>query len=138
MNVFEPIFEPEKGAYMYQETNNEKMMPFEPTMEERAFLYQQVQDLEPLASQFGSMTVLVEEAHPANEPENKTFGVTFVVAPENMEFRVRGEGKNLYETCIVAKQETQTRLNEMINQVPDAVLQAARAENPQVPPDQLH
>lgn len=118
--------------------NANAMMPFEPTVEEKAFLYQQVQSLEALASQFGSMTVLVEEAHPADNPEDKTYGVTFVVAPESMEFRVRGEGKNLFETCMVAKNETQERLNRLINEVPDAILSAARAEDPQIPKDLLH
>jgi len=119
-------------------TNNPTILPFEPNGEERAFLYQQVQDLESVASQFGSLSVLVEQSYPQDQPENVTYAVTFVVAPENMEFKVRGEGKNLFETCMVAKNETKAKLSELINQVPDQALAAAREQNMQIPPERLH
>jgi hypothetical protein len=119
-------------------TNNPTILPFEPNGEERAFLYQQVQDLESIASQFGSLSVLVEQSYPQDQPENVTYAVTFVVAPENMEFKVRGEGKNLFETCMVAKNETKAKLSELINQVPDQALAAAREQNMQIPPERLH
>lgn len=123
---------------MSQSDNALNIMPFEPTLEERAFLYQQVQELEPIASQFGSLSVLVEQSYPQEDPEDISYAVTFVVAPESMNFKVTGSGKNLFETCIVAKQETQARLNQLINQVPDQALAAVREENLQIPPELLH
>ncbi len=118
--------------------NNSTVLPFEPSGEERAFLYQQVQDLEPIASQFGSITVLVEQSYPEENPDDLTYEVTFVVAPESMEFRVAARGQNLFETCIAAKDETRARLNQLINQVPDQALAAAREQNLQIPPELLH
>ena len=120
------------------QSDNIPSMTFEPNAEERAFLYQQVQDLEPLASQFGSISVLVEQSHPKDAPKDLSYAVTFVVAPESMEFKIRGEGKNLYETCMAAKNETMNRLSQLINQVPDQALQAAREQNMHIPPELLH
>lgn len=123
---------------MSQGDNNQGFLPFEPSAEERAFLYQQVQDLEPIASQFGSISVLVEQAHPDNDPDDIRYTVSFVVAPENMDFRVSGEGKDLFETCVAAKNESLAQLNKLINQVPDQALAAAREQNPHIPPELLH
>lgn len=123
---------------MSQSDNALNILPFEPTLEERAFLYQQVQELEPIASQFGSISVLVEQSYPQDNPDDLSYAVTFVVAPESMDFRVTGSGKNLFETCIVAKTEAQARLNQLINQVPDQALAAAREQNLQIPPELLH
>ena len=120
------------------QSDNTPTIPFEPNAEERAFLYQQVQDLEPLASQFGSISILVEQNYPDDDPEDISYAVTFVVAPESMEFKIRGEGRNLFETCMVAKDEANTRLNQLINQVPDQALQAAREQNMNIPPELLH
>ncbi len=123
---------------MSQGDNTLNILPFEPSGEERAFLYQQVQDIEPIAGQFGSISVLVEQSHPTTDPSDLTYAVTFVVAPENMEFKIRGEGKNLYETCMLAKNEAILRLNQLINQVPDQALAQAREQNMHIPPDLLH
>lgn len=123
---------------MSQSDNNQGFLPFEPTGEERAFLYQQVQELEQIASQFGSISVLVEQSHPEDQPDDLSYAVTFVVAPENMEFKVRGEGVDLFETCILAKNESLAQLNKLINQVPDQALAAAREQNPHIPPELLH
>lgn len=128
----------ERRRFMSQSDNALNILPFEPTLEERAFLYQQVQELEPIASQFGSISVLVEQSYPQDNPDDLSYAVTFVVAPESMDFRVTGSGKNLFETCIVAKTEAQARLNQLINQVPDQALAAAREQNLQIPPELLH
>lgn len=123
---------------MSQSDNTQNFLPFEPTGEERAFLYQQVQELEQIASQFGSISVLVEQSYPEDNPDDLSYAITFVVAPENMEFKVRGEGVDLFETCMVAKNETLAQLNKLINQVPDQALAAAREQNPHIPPELLH
>ena len=120
------------------QSDNTPSISFEPNAEERAFLYQQVQDLEPLASQFGSISILVEQSHPQDAPKDLSYAVTFVVAPESMEFKIRGEGHNLFETCMVAKEEAMNRLNQLINQVPDQALAAARELDMHIPPDLLH
>lgn len=98
--------------------NKMEYQPFQPSAEERAFLYQQAQELESYVSSLGSMTLLVEEATPVDEPENKSYAVTFVVAPESMEFRIRVEGQNLFDACIEARRQTQFKLNALVNALP--------------------
>jgi len=116
----------------------EVLLPFEPSLEEKAFLFQQVQELEAVATQFGSLTILVEERHPDNDPSDLSYEVTFVVAPENLDFRIQATGKNLYSTCMAAKEEAKARLSQLINQVPDQALAAARADSIKIPPELLH
>jgi hypothetical protein len=95
---------------------------FHPSKEQLAFFYQQTQELEPYTTPLGSLTMLVEEHIPANKPKKKTFGVTFVVAPESMQFRIRVEGANLYEACIVAKEETKQKLTSLMAALPKKAL----------------
>lgn len=112
---------------------------FQPSKEQLAFFYQQTQELEEYTSPFGSLTMLVEEHIPANTKETKTFGVTFVVAPESMRFRIRVEGGDLYETCIVAKEEAKQRLTSLMAALPKRALQNRKKEKgSQVPRHLLH
>lgn len=103
--------------------------PFQPSPEQVAFFYQQTQDLEPFTNPLGSLTMLVEEYTPL-APEEKTYGVTFVVAPETMKFRVRVEGPNLYEACIVAKDQAKLKLNALMNALPKDMLLGREKKSP--------
>jgi hypothetical protein len=94
---------------------------FQPSKEQIAFFYQQTQDLEPFTIPLGSVTMLVEE-HTPEGPEPKTYGVTFVVAPETMKFKVRVEGPDLFEVCMIAKEETKLKLNALMNALPKSAL----------------
>jgi hypothetical protein len=96
--------------------------PFRPNQEQLAFLYQQTQELEAYSAPLGSLTMLVEEHSPIAQPEDKTFGVTFLVAPETMKFRIRVEGPDLFEVCILAKEEAKLKLNSLMNALPKEVL----------------
>lgn len=102
--------------------------PFRPSKEQLAFFYQQTQDLEPYATPLGSLTMLVEEFVPDDQPQKPTYGVTFVVAPESMKFKIRAEGPNLYEACIVAKEETKSRLNSLMNAMPEESSGSGKSE----------
>ena len=95
------------------------MSIYNPNREERAFLYQEAQDLEPLMKDLGSLTVMVEEILPKNgKPVNNRFRVTFVVAPESVGMRVQATDTNLFEATMAAKSETQRQLNAIVNSLP--------------------
>lgn len=93
------------------------MSIYNPNREERAFLYQEAQDLEVLMKDLGSLTVMVEEIHPKSKSDNR-FRVTFVVAPESVGMRVQATDTNIYEATIAAKAEAQRQLNAIVNSLP--------------------
>lgn len=111
------------------------MKIYNPSREERAFLYQEAQDLEALMKDLGSLSVMVEEAsrRPSKVP---TYRVTFMVAPESVGMRVQATDRNLYEATIAAKEETLRQLNAIVNSMPRQwnVEQADR----KIPPELLH
>lgn len=92
------------------------MRVYNPSAEERAFLYQEAQDLAPLVKDLGSLSVLVEEMEEKSSAsaENR-YRVTFLVAPESMGLQVQAENPNLFAATIQAKEETQRQLNALIN-----------------------
>jgi hypothetical protein len=109
------------------------MKIYSPTTEERAFLYQEAQSLEPLLRDLGSLTVLVEEV-----PHKKTddeYRVTFVVAPETGGMRIHATDKNIYDATIAAKVEAERQLNAILNSLPRSQLQAGQVH---IPTEFLH
>lgn len=113
--------------------------PFEPSKEQLAFFYQQTQELESYTNPLGSLTMLVEEHTPLKKSARKVFGVTFVVAPEKLKFRVRVEGPNLYETCVIAKEETKMKLTSLMAALPKrALLAPDKGKGAPVPKEMLH
>jgi len=95
------------------------MTIYNPNREERAFLYQEAQDLEPLMKDLGSLTVMVEQVEPQNSTKNKNrYRVTFVVAPESVGMRVQATDSNLFDAAIAAKAEALRQLNAIVNAMP--------------------
>ncbi len=93
------------------------MRIYNPSLEERAFLYQEAQDLAPLVKDLGSLSIMVEESgQDATEAlsENR-YRVTFVVAPESMGLQIHAEENNLFSATIAAKEEAQRQLNALVN-----------------------
>lgn len=113
------------------------MKIYNPNAEERAFLYQEAQDLEPLMKELGSLTVMVEEVHPKNGSQAANrFRVTFVVAPESVGMKVQATDANIYDATIAAKSETQRQLNAIVNSMPRQP--AGELETLNIPPELLH
>jgi hypothetical protein len=113
--------------------------PFQPSKEQLAFFYQQTQELEAYTAPLGSLTMLVEEHTPIAKPENRMFGVTFVIAPESMKFRIRVEGADLYEACIVAKEEAKQKLTSIMAALPkQALLGQESSKKKKTPAHLLH
>lgn len=93
------------------------MKIYNPSLEERAFLYQEAQDLAPLVKDLGSLSILVEqdaEQKPEEDVENR-YRVTFLVAPESMGIQIHAEESNLFAATIAAKEEAQRQLNALVN-----------------------
>ncbi len=91
---------------------------YNPSNEERAFLFQEAQSLEGLMKDLGSLSVMVEQISPKVEASKDfEYRVTFVVAPETVGMRVVATNQNIYEATIAAKEETARQLNAIVNQV---------------------
>ncbi len=93
------------------------MKIYNPSLEERAFLYQEAQDLAPLVKELGSLSIMVEEFKaltPETDAQNG-YRVTFLVAPETMGLQIHAENNNLFAATIAAKEEAQRQLNALVN-----------------------
>ena len=96
------------------------MKVYTPNREERAFLYQEAQDLEPLMKNLGSLSVLIEETAQKGRKGavESRYRVTFVVAPESVGMKVQASHDNLFAATISAKTETLRQLNAIVNAMP--------------------
>lgn len=93
------------------------MRIYSPNREERAFLYQEAQDLEALMKELGSLSVMVEETV-SKKRHISRFRVTFVLAPESVGMTVQATDKNIFDATIAAKEEAQRQLNAIVNSLP--------------------
>lgn len=110
------------------------MKIYNPNREERAFLYQEAQDLEPLMKELGSLSVMVEEVA-RKRKKDTAYRVTFMVAPESVGMRVQSTGDNLFDATIAAKEETLRQLNAIVNSLPR---QWTEGKLTSIPPELLH
>ena len=93
------------------------MKIYSPNREERAFLYQEAQDLEPLMKELGSLSVMVEETT-MKKTNRSRYRVTFVLAPESVGMKVQATDGNIFDATIAAKEEAQRQLNAIVNSMP--------------------
>lgn len=105
------------------------MTVYNPNLEERAFLYQEANDLEPFVKNFGSLSVLVEELKEKTAKSGYRYRVTFMVAPESVDMQVQATDTSLYNAAKAAKEEAQRQLNALVNAMP---------ANSQIPRELLH
>ena len=114
------------------------MKIYNPNREERAFLYQEAQEIEPMMKDLGSLSVMVEEipSKKNKKAANQRFRVTFVVAPESVGMKVQAVDSNLYDATIAAKAEAQKQLNAILNSMPRQW--AVDADGTKIPAEFLH
>ena len=114
------------------------MKIYNPNREERAFIYQEAQDLEGLVKNLGSLSVMVEEVavHAPKVSRTSDYRVTFMVAPESVGMRVQAVDTNLFDATIAAKTETVRQLNAIVNSMPRQA--AADLSRVRVPTGDLH
>jgi hypothetical protein len=113
------------------------MKIYSPNREERAFLYQEAQELAPLMKELGSLSVMVEEMRRRGKPLDTRYRVTFVVAPESVGMKVQATDYNLFDATIAARNEAQRQLNELVNALPRERAPGAEAEG-KSPAEFLH
>ena len=87
---------------------NKKHKLFQPSSAEKAFIYQQTQDLISVINEECPISILLEKNE--NHPEGE-YTVTFVlgVAPSNL--LACSKGKSFMETCVSAKNEMKKKLS---------------------------
>lgn len=112
------------------------MKIYNPSLEERAFLIQEAQALEPLVKNLGSLSVLIEQVQPSKK-EDPFFRVTFLVAPESVGMRVQASDSNLFAATISAKDETLRQLNALVNALPSEI-QGEPSQGLSIPRELLH
>ncbi len=88
---------------------------FEPESDVKAFIYQQVQDLEPFTKDLGSLAVVVEKEEIVGVSRQERFAVTILVAPESFNLKVRYESNDIFEACRLAKEAARRKLNSVLN-----------------------
>ena len=110
------------------------MKIYSPNREERAFLYQEAQELSSLMKDLGSLSVMVEEMQSKPESEIR-YRVTFVLAPESVGMKVQATDGNLFEAAIAARNEAQRQLNAIVNSLPQEMAPGTAAQGK--PPSEL-
>lgn len=78
-----------------------KPLKFTPSGEEKAFIYQQAAELK--------VPVVVLITGTSN-----SYTVTFVLDPANLNLKVKGEGRNVFEACIQAKETAKKRFSRAL------------------------
>lgn len=99
--------------------DEKQFQAFEPDVEQKAFIYQQVHELEDQVKNLGGLMVFVEKEEVIDSQTQKEldhkFAVTFVIDPENLNLKVRAESDDLYSACLSAKAVTQSKVFQLIN-----------------------
>ncbi len=88
--------------------------PFEPDVETKAFLYQQVVDVQRVLQGQGSLAILCEKQEQTSGGD--LYAVTFTT-PEVLNFTSRAEGDSLIEASIKAKEAFMSKLHLIINEM---------------------
>lgn len=89
-----------------------KPLFFKPSNAEKAFVYQQTQDLVSAVNALCPVAVLLEKYSDKAEKESG-YAVTFVLGDSQMNVLARSEGKDLLEVCISAKNQMKKKLYTM-------------------------
>ena len=90
-----------------------KTQLFKPSSAEKAFVYQQTQDLAASLSGAAPVSVLLEKY--SSERVQDNYAVTFILGVSPMSVQARSEGSDLMEVCVSAKNEMKKKMS-LINQ----------------------
>lgn len=89
-----------------------KKILFKPSNAEKAFVYQQTQDLVSAIDPLCPVAVLLEKYSNSSEKKN-CYAVTFVLGDSQSNVLARSEGKDLMEVCVSAKNQMKKKLHVM-------------------------
>ena len=93
---------------------------FQPSNAEKAFVYQQTQDLVSHLNHFGPVSVLLEK-----DERSSTYIITFALQTNALKVLARSEGENLLDVCISAKNEMKKKLALMTFSMEDSLERTA-------------
>ncbi len=79
----------------------------EPSASERAFIYQQINELNEFAPGIGTVIFLLEETVDA---QPKRFAVTVATSPNDIPVKAREEGDSFYQAILAAKDQVKKDL----------------------------
>lgn len=79
----------------------------EPSASERAFIYQQIHELNDFAPGIGTVIFLLEETV---DVQPKRFAVTVATSPNDIPIKAREEGESFYQAILAAKDQVKKDL----------------------------
>ena len=88
---------------------------FQPSNAEKAFVYQQTQDLISHLNHPGPVSVLLEK-----DKDSSTYIITFALQANAVKVSARSKGENLLDVCISAKNEMKKKLALMARSMEDS------------------
>ncbi len=74
---------------------------FQPSPEDRAYIYQQIQDLQAFVGPSGQVAVVCEKGE---EDSGQVFYAVTLASIQNGAFEVRAKAEDFYEACLKAKE----------------------------------
>ena len=89
-----------------------KPLIFKPSSAEKAFVYQQTQDLVSAVNALCPVAVLLEKYSDKSDKKN-SYVVTFVLGDSHANILARSEGQDLLEVCVSAKNQMKKKLHVM-------------------------
>jgi hypothetical protein len=84
-----------------------------PTPDERAFIYQQIQEISEFAPGLDGMVMVLEERDPTQKKPQR-YKVTLTLGPKNLGLQLRVEAEDIYTALSVAKYEAKESLANLI------------------------
>lgn len=84
-----------------------------PTPEERAFIYQQIQEINEFAPGLEGMVVMLEEKEHAGKSPRR-YAVTLVLGPKDLGLQLRVEADDIFTALSTVKYEAKDSLSNLI------------------------
>ncbi len=99
------------------QNNKPAVLQYQPGPEVKAFIFKQIQDLEPFLKKTGSLGIFVEKHERQHKDEGSisTFHIRLVASIEDVTIESNGESSNIYEACIQSKRDLQNQLAPFLN-----------------------
>lgn len=80
----------------------------------KTYLYQQAEELGAWVKELGSVAALVDKTEPTAD-HDEVFGVTFVIAPESLNLKIRVENADFFLACKEAKDKAIQQANAVLS-----------------------
>ena len=98
----------------------DKLQFFDPTGAEKAFVYQQTQDLVSFLNSLGPVSVLFEKYSRGKGKKDTGYAITFILGGADLNLKARSQGQDLMEVCISAKNEMKKKMSLITQSIEDS------------------